>query len=290
MRSTQTRRRKGGRLTFTVEGEKGRVAQLLHPLGTARGAIEIASVISELDVDLPRAAEIVLGGAGLISVEYGSNILNGARWTSDEALRRLHAVVVNEMASFVRQVGKLRCHYVFGFDIFLDGFEWNAGQFAVALVNEKEPAILWKSLPVGTESGYLAGLETPMGRTSPRIIDCCLGKALVTVCHDAQSFNHRTRALSRRGTGRGAVIRAMSQTMAKTRPEWVLNLAHQFASVANMKTFRTSYQQINHDFGWHPKVVGAFGYPSTAASEIACLAQRSRVPAELDGLRVILHE
>jgi hypothetical protein len=55
-----------------------------------------------------------------------------------------------------------------------------------------------------------------------------------------------------------------------------------------MKTFRTSYCQIHHDFDWHPSVVGAFGYGTIPPEQIAYLAERSRVPGDSEGLYVIL--
>jgi hypothetical protein len=215
-----------GQVDFVIGGQRGPVAQLLHPSDACYTASQIAALIPAIDRDLNPSARLVLSGAGLMAINHDFGVLNGETLTSEETLLQLRGFVLDELDDILGRIGKLQRQYVLGFDVYVDGY--NAGQFAVALVNERKPGIIWKSLPVGGEAGYLAGFGSPMGQMSPRIIDCCLGTALILVCHDAQSFNHRTGSLVGKQTARGNTIAAMSQMMAKERPNgfsiWLISL------------------------------------------------------------------
>src|SRR5262245_23794125 len=230
-----------GPTRFSVFGEVGPVAQLLHESETCYTVPEASLIVQALDETLPSTVHLVLSGAGFICICPPDEDLGGCALTSEDTLRNLEALVRGQIDVLVRSVGKLRRDYVLGIDVYLGSH--NVGQFAAVLLDGQASNLIWKSFPVGDEAAYLAGFGIQRGRESPRIVNCRLGRTAILVCHDAQAFNHRNRTLVANAaqiTDRQAVIDSMDQVFVQERPGWVLNLAHTINGGANMETFARS--------------------------------------------------
>jgi hypothetical protein len=169
--------------------------------------------------------------------------------------------------------------YIFGIDFVSNNS--GVGQFGVLARENKVQAIIWKSYPVGTEDNSLAGFGTAKGRSCPRVFDTNMGRTMVLVCHDAQAFNHRNKALVGRAfgqTARSAAMSEMAHQMKTEQPAWILNLIHFIDNPASMKTFHRSLKQISTDHAWHPKAIGAFGYGKDVYASLASLAAECQFP------------
>ena len=176
--------------------------------------------------------------------------------------------------------------YVVGVDVISDGR--GIGQFVALLSRGDVADIAWKSYPVGEESEWLAGFGTERGRACPRAVNTSLGTTLALICHDAQAYNHRNRALVERAsstTHRSLVIDEMTSRLHAARPAWVLNVVHRIAKAGSLKTFATSYKQLSNDHDWHPRVVGAFGYDHGVEDMVDTLSLNVAVSSRQCGLR-----
>jgi len=260
----------------------GPVAQLLHPDWIARDdPNQIGGLLLQTEELLSAQApdvELVLTGAGLLEVR-----LEGQRgyryWKTEAALERLRSECRDVANHVLSRLPHTTRDYLFGID-FVSGGN-GVGQFGVLARESNVHAIVWKSYPVGTEGNTLAGFGTAEGRLCPRVFDSSIGRAMFLVCHDAQAFNHRNKALVGRAysqTLRSAAMSEMARQMETERPTWVLNLIHFIDKPASMTTFHRSLKQISTDHAWHPKAIGAFGYGGGVRASLASLATECQFP------------
>jgi hypothetical protein len=271
-----------------ILGANSPVAQMLHPLWIDRTNLSamgdiLSSVDRELSTKKPEV-RLVVGGGGFLEIDQAEPYrfsLNG--------LIEFVQVNVKPLADILKNS---KCEYVFGVDVF-DGDDRGIGQFAVVLNKGYQKTIAWKSYPVVDEDCYLAGFGTPQGWQSPRFITTLLGQTAVLVCHDAQAFNHRQKALVSRAvrvTPRKQVITEMNRQMEENRPAWIFNHIHQIKKQGSIKTFRTSYKQIHEDYNHHPKVVGSFGYGKKVQNLLESIAQNAQFPNGSASVIVILEQ
>jgi hypothetical protein len=194
-------------------------------------------------------------------------------WETEAALDRLLSKCANVASPILSRLPQTTRDYLFGID-FISGGN-GVGQFGLLARAGKGHTIVWKSYPAGTEANTLAGFGTAKGRLCPRVFDSNIGRAMVLVCHDAQAFNHRNKALVGRAYGqtlRSAAMSEMARQMETEQPPWILNLIHFIDKPASVMTFHKSLKQISTDHIWHPKAIGAFGYGESVRASLARLA------------------
>lgn len=260
----------------------GPVAQLLHPDWISRDdPDQIGRLLLQTEELLSAQApdvKLVLTGAGLLEVLLHEH-RDFRHWKTEAALERLCSQCRDAASHVLSHLPHASRDYIFGVDFISE--DSGVGQFGVLARENKVQAIIWKSYPFGTEANSLAGFGTGKGRLCPRVFDTNMGRTMVLVCHDAQAFNHRNKALVGRAfgqTARSAAMSEMAHQMQTEQPSWTLNLIHFIDNPASMKTFHRSFKQISTDHAWHPKAIGAFGYGKNVYASLASLAAECQFP------------
>lgn len=279
------------KLKIRILGKSGSVAQLLHPLWIARNDVpSMGNILKAIDNELSALPEVKLmvSGGGLIEI-YMNDYFSNKFWRAEETLKRLTNFVLGKVKFIAEALKNSARNYIIGVDVF-DKHKTGGGQFAVVFSNGDIKTVAWKSYPVLDEANWLAGFGTSKGRQSPRIVSTVLGKTMVLVCHDAQAYNHRNKALVNRAqsiTPRAQSIREMDKLMEDFKPKWVFNLIHQIEKPESLSTFRTSYKQIHEDYKHGPSVIGSFGYGQKIHKpEIP--AESAQFPRNMARVRIIL--
>lgn len=272
----------------------GPVAQLLHPNWLARDdPSQIGSVLLQTEKLLSAQApdtKLVLAGAGLLEIWLDPQD-SYTDWKTAAALKRLSSQCRDVANNTLLPLRDATRDYLFGID-FVAG-DRGVGQFGVLGRGGEARAIIWKSYPSGSEDNTLAGFGTTTGRLCPRVCHTNLGRVMVLICHDAQAFNHRNKALVRRAhghTSRSAVMSEMARQMEDGQPTWVLNLIHFIDKPSSMTTFYRSFKQISTDYAWHPKVIGAFGYGKSVRPLLAALATECQFPPRTSTCVLVIEE
>lgn len=285
---TKTGNRNKANLTgFTIKGNQGYIAQLLHPYSASRDAGQVAPLLRIINNKLGKEVKLVISGGGLVEITKSSEEIGIKDKKSEEMLNELIKIVEKEIEPISTLMEKFDRDYIIGVDVIID--DEPVGQFAVVYSKEKQ-RIIWKSYPIGNEDQKLAGFGTSDGRNSPRIVSTSIGKGIILVCHDSQAYNHRNRANVSRAkhpTPRKMVMDKMDDQMDDHKPEWAFNLIHWVDERGDLTTFNTSYKQIYNDIPWHPNVIGAFGYEYGIEDELEELAKIAKYPKD-DGIVIVL--
>ncbi len=282
----------------TIRLEKigsGLVAQVLHPLWVARGDISaMTDTIIQIDEALskkPESIRLVLTGGGFIELEAKRNFTSREVQT-EQLLDELLDYVKEKTIPLLRAMKSFQRDYIIGVDVFMR--DYGIGQFALGIRQGNLVSTAWKSYPTTDEANWIAGFGTEKGRQAPRYYSSNLGETFILVCHDAQAFNHRNIALVHRNLNsnessvRSLIIEEMTRQLNENKPNWILNLIHYIEKPVSLKTFSTSYKQINKDHSWNPRVIGAFGYGAEVAHNLPELARKAQGPLGCGGYAVIL--
>jgi len=280
------------KININIVGKYGPIAQLLHPFWIARNNIKnMSHILQMLDEQLSLSTsevKLVVSGGGFIEINH-AEMYSQKTWRSEETIDELVRFVQTKMQLVANALKDSRRDFVIGVDVF-DTQGIGGGQFAVLISAGEIKTIAWKSYPAGEESKWLVGFGSPKGRNSPRIASTVLGKVMLLVCHDAQAYNHRNRALVGRAyspTPRQQVINVMIEMVKIEKPKWAFNLIHKIDKKGSIKTFRKSYTQIKQDY-LVPAVVGAFGYGTNIQETLGQLANMIQYPDGKAGVVVIL--
>lgn len=279
----------------------GPVLQVLYNYHKAIDRDGAARVLLDIDARCDASVKLVVTGGAFVWITR-PNIPDEGRWLrSVEGLRALTEEVREEGRALVRGLAtKGHRDFIVGVDVCVGkDEECHAGQFAVVVRRgREEPVVVSKALPVGREDRYLAGFGTREARSVPRVVPTAAGRTLVLVCHDAQAFNHLTKARIDNAdapTPRAQALRAVRRQVP--RPvgdrggpiDCAVNLVHWVEEAGNTKTFRTSHRQLRDDRVPGASVYGAFGFPEAASDEaVASWAARLRTPGSRPGAIAIV--
>lgn len=275
-----------GKASVVDIGGRGEVLQVLYDYDLEISAKDAERVLLDIDARCDSSVKLILTGGAFMWICRPEISRAPKHLLSAAGLKELTDAVRDETRSLVKELSsRAKRDFVIGVDVYVGEEEdRHAGQFAVVIRrNVTTATIIPKMLPVGGESGYLAGFGTAEARRVPHVVDTALGRTLVLVCHDAQAFNHFTKAKIDNAdgvTGRERVVNAMRRQL-KALPTHALNLVHWVERAGNLKTFRVSYKQLQED---HQRlnlkeVVGAFGFDGKVnSSTVAALATSLRRP------------
>lgn len=265
-----------------IRAGESQIAQLLHPVCIARDDVDrMADLLHQVDSLLDSSApgvRLVLTGGGFLEFLLDES-RTSRRWRSEDTLEDLAQRCLISLAPAFDSLSLSPRDYVIGVD-FVSG-DYGVGQFAVLVRSGTHPTITWKSYPVDSEGNTLAGFGTPKGRSAPRIAKTALGTTLLLVCHDAQAFNHRNRALvgrAKKPSARTLIMNEVTLQMDAQQPAWALNLVHFIEKLSSISTFHKSYKQIQQDNAWRPKVVGSFGYDKVVIDSLGELSGQAQFP------------
>nr|MBK7070517.1 hypothetical protein [Deltaproteobacteria bacterium] len=261
--------------------------QVLYDYGLEINEQDAERVLLDIDTRCDQNVKMILTGGAFMWLCRPDISRTPKHLLSVAGLKELTDAVRDGTRSLVKGLSsRAKRDFVIGVDVYVgEDEDRHAGQFAVVIRRGVSTAtIIPKMLPVGGESSYLGGFGTNEARQVSHVVDTALGRTLVLVCHDAQSFNHFTKAKIDNAdvvTHRERAVNAMRRQL-KASPAYALNLVHWVESAGNLKTFRVSYKQLQED---HPRltlkeVVGAFGFDGNANdATVADWAESLRRPS-----------
>jgi hypothetical protein len=207
-------------------------------------------------------------------------------------LQQLRQWTESELAGVVQTVEQ-SCgdrHFVIGVDVLVNG--QGAGQFAL-WVGPGGHTFVAKRFPVNGEDRYVAGFEATSPVHGQRVVQTPAGLALMLVCHDAQAYNRRHRALvanAARITPRARAIQELHAWRVTPGLAWALNLVHWVHGEENTRTFTLSYAQMRADFPSVPvKVAGSFGYEPGVDVRAASRLLRRMTSPEMDLWKIVIY-
>jgi hypothetical protein len=254
-----------------------------HPTDIGWGPSAAIEHLLRAAAELPKETGVVLTGGGFIKLEYPHTGQSLRMIRQAAFLQQLGDWTERELDAALCAIARSKSgrDVVIGVDVFVNGM--GSGQFAM-WVGRSGRALVAKRFPVNGEDRYLAGFDSTSPLYCQRIVATAVGPTLLLVCHDAQAYNHRNRALVRNAswtTPRARALRELEPLRTTPGLAWALNLVHWVEGERNTRTFSTSYAQMRTDPpSGPPNVAGSFGYePSMNVMAVAELLERMSSPA-----------
>ncbi len=277
------------RVKFSIAGGEANIAQVAHRRTRPFDPMTAAKVLTALSQELSPSVALIVTGGGFVTLKYDvTGLTYGAR-RNDEFLAKLRAWTEGQLKGLVKSLHEVKGReFLVGVDVLVDGD--GSGQFGL-WIGPNGKTLVSKRFPVGNESAYLAGVDTELDPSGPRVVASEVGASMVLVCHDAQAFNHLTEARVNRAdwlTPRKRGMNELRGTASTQKPTWMFDLIHTVSNSGNLKTFKTSFKQIHADCPSKPSVVGAFGYGTGKEKQAAGWLAQLRQPPELNAVTVVI--
>lgn len=273
-----------------IEGV-GAVGQVAHPVNAGWDPCEAVEVLLAAATKLPDETRVVLTGGGFLTLNFLPTAVSRPVIRKGDFLEYLSGWTWEKLKTVIYSIEQNRDgrDFIIGVDVKVSS--WHSGQFALWVGNAGK-SLIAKRNPYAGEASYLAGVEsdTPLHH-GQRIIDTLAGPALVLICHDAQTFNHRNRGsvgTAQTETPRARAIREFDAARSTPNLAWALNLVHWIRDAKDTQTFRNSHSQMRKDFPRPVNVVASFGYDGSAQSQAMSLLRRMTSP-ESDFPKIIFH-
>ncbi|MBA2435931.1 MAG: hypothetical protein H0V54_12780 [Chthoniobacterales bacterium] len=267
----------------------GLVAQVAHPTSLRWTATQALETLVRAASKLPESVELLIAGAGFISLAYGGKQESKSQMRQAEFLARLHDWTHATITNLLLSVPASNRELVFGIDVDVQGVR--SGQF-MAWVGRSGLVLIPKRYPSGAEDRFLAGVDAAHSSSYSRILDTNVGPTLMLVCHDAQVFNHRNQANVKRAKRVTARTRAAGELQRRVnrRITWGLNAVHEIKSQPNTLTFRNSYRQLRDDLQPDIRVCAGTGYDqkSVQPHAVPALLDRMTAPPALSLPKIII--
>lgn len=284
-----TKKYSDAKVKFIISEGEANLAQVAHRRTRPFDPTTAAKVLTALSQKLPESVALIVTGGGFVTLRYDETGLTYVARRNDEFLAKLRAWTEGQLKGLVESLHKVKGReFLVGVDVLVDGD--GSGQFGL-WVGPKGEALVSKRFPVGNESAYLAGVDTEQDPSGPRVVKSKVGASMVLVCHDAQAFNHFTKAKVDQATWltpRKRGMKELRDTASKQEPKWMFDLIHSVSRSGNLRTFKTSFKQIHVDCLTKPSVVGAFGYGTGKAKQAAGWLAQLRQPPELNAVTVVI--